>query len=251
MKKLFITLNIVFINLCAFAQYDTAPQTMSYQAIIRDYKNTLIQNGPVGIKISILDQSVNGPATYVEVHTKQTNQNGLLDLQIGGGTVVSGVFLNGIYWGQPHFLKTEIDPLGGTNYTIISTSELLSVPLSNYAHVSAALHGPAWNFVGAYKQFNQNTNNILFYGYSSITYVGVDKVIWTFRSPGGYYSNNADLSDIDDTILLYGTVVGNMVTFDPQDIGIGQNTGQIQGTLVGNDLTLSDSSGTLAVMVKQ
>ena len=117
-----------------FAQ---APQKMTYQAVVRNSSNALVQSSPVGMKVSLLQGSVTGTAIYVETHTTQTNQNGLLDIEIGGGTIVSGTYVNGIFWaGGPYFLKTEIDPLGGTNYTITSTSELLSVPYSNYSHIS-------------------------------------------------------------------------------------------------------------------
>ena len=40
----------------------------------------------------------------------------------------------GIDWANgPFFLKTETDPVGGTNYTVTSTQQLMSVPYALYA----------------------------------------------------------------------------------------------------------------------
>ncbi|MBP0903489.1 hypothetical protein ACFSKN_01185 [Mariniflexile gromovii] len=241
MKKNFTILMAIITVSSVFAQLGTAPQTISYQAVIRNGLNTLVQNSQVGVKISILQGNVNGSAVYVETHTSQTNQNGLLDLQIGGGKAVSGVFTNGIYWGQSYFLKTEIDPLGSTDYTITSTAEMLSVPVSNYAHVSGTLHGESWKFVGAYKEVNPTYPNGSIEGYCFITYLGVDKVLWTFRYAGfdrnddGYF----DWDEVEPEHSYYGTVLGNVVTFPSQQVYGEEFTEEIIGILNGDTLTIS------------
>src|ERR1035437_4068441 len=130
MKRILTSLSAVFLIAHAFAQ---APQKMSYQAVIRNSSNALITSSTVGMKISILQGSVTGTAVYVETQSPSTNANGLVSLEIGGGTVVSGIFAaidwaNGLY-----FIKTETDPTGGTNYTIIGTSQLLSVPYALFS----------------------------------------------------------------------------------------------------------------------
>lgn len=113
-----------------FAQ---APNRMSYQAVIRTASNALVINQNVGMQVSILQGSSNGTPVYVETHSATTNANGLVSIQIGGGTVVSGVFAN-IPWGSgSFFLKAETDPTGGSNYTITATSQLISVPYALHA----------------------------------------------------------------------------------------------------------------------
>jgi uncharacterized protein (TIGR02145 family) len=88
------------------------------------------------MKMSILQGSVDGMEVYAETHGEMTNGNGLITLEIGGGTVVSGVY-GDIDWGSgPYFLKREIDPLGGTNYVVSGTSQLLSVPYAMIANVA-------------------------------------------------------------------------------------------------------------------
>jgi len=131
MKNLLTTLLINLIALTTFAQ---DPQKFSYQSVIRNAGNQLVVNQSVGIKISILQGSATGSAVYVETHSPLTNANGLATIEIGGGTVLSGNFAN-INWANgPYFVKTETDVDGGSNYTIITTQQLLSVPYAMYAN---------------------------------------------------------------------------------------------------------------------
>jgi len=117
---------LLFFLLPTMAQ---SPMKMSYQAVIRDGSNQLIVNQPVGIRLSILHGSASGPVVYSEIQTPMTNFNGLLSLEFGGG---SG--FDTIQWGSgSYYLQTEIDPLGGSAYSITGVSQLLSVPYALYA----------------------------------------------------------------------------------------------------------------------
>lgn len=142
---------LLTINVCA-----QAPQKMSYQAVIRDNSNALQTSTQVGMKISVLQGSSTGTPVYVETQTPSTNANGLVSLEIGTGTVVTGTFA-GINWANgPYFIKTETDPNGGTAYTIAGTNELMSVP---YALFSA--NGTAGGMQYFEKEFvSDGENNI-------------------------------------------------------------------------------------------
>jgi len=135
---LIIALAHFLINSSIFAQ---APQKMSYQAIIRKSNDSLLVLSQVGMRISLVQGSPSGTVVFSETQTATTNANGLVSLQIGMGTAVSGTF-SGIDWAAgPYYVKTETDLNGGANYTIISSNELLSVP---YALFSAnGTSGPA------------------------------------------------------------------------------------------------------------
>lgn len=118
----------------SFGLMAQAPQKFSYQTVIRNSGGQLLANQLVGIKISVLQGSENGIVVFAERHTPTTNANGLASLQIGTGTVLNGSFSN-INWAQgPYFITTETDPNGGTNYTIVSTQQLLSVPYALHAN---------------------------------------------------------------------------------------------------------------------
>ena len=130
---LIITLVCLLIGTSIFAQ---APQKMSYQAVIRNTSGALVSSTSVGIKISILQGSATGTVVYSETQTASTNANGLVSLEIGAGNVVTGTFA-GINWGNgTYFIKTQTDPTGGTNYTIVGSSQLLSVPYALYTSKS-------------------------------------------------------------------------------------------------------------------
>ena len=134
MKKSLLTLITALLAVGVFAQ---SPQKMSYQAIIRNSSNALVTSKAIAMRISILQGSVSGTAVYVETQTPTTNANGLVSIEIGGGTVVSGVFST-INWASgTYFIKTETDPAGGTSYSITGTSQLLSVPYALFSNKSA------------------------------------------------------------------------------------------------------------------
>ena len=109
------------------------PQQFSYQTVVRGSDNLLVVNKMIGIRISLLQGSENGDVVYVEKHTPSTNANGLASIAIGTGSIVSGNF-SAINWSKgPYFIKTETDPAGVSNYTLTTTSQLLSVPYALYS----------------------------------------------------------------------------------------------------------------------
>jgi len=137
MKQVLTFLAAVLLTASVFAQ---APEKMSYQAVIRNNNGDLVVNQSVKMRISIQKFIFGMPPSYqdkyIETHTATTNENGLVSLKIGEGTVVSGVFSN-IDWSDgEYYIKTETDPTGGTNYTITGRSQLLSVPYALYAKTS-------------------------------------------------------------------------------------------------------------------
>lgn len=153
-----------FVIQTVFAQ---APQKMSYQAVIRNSSGALVTSAPIGMRVSILQGSENGTAVYVETQAPSTNINGLVTIEIGTGTVVSGAF-SSINWGSgPFFIKTETDPNGGINYSVIGTSQLASVPYALFAANAGVGNGwsisgnsgtnPSTNYVGT-----SDDNNLVF-----------------------------------------------------------------------------------------
>lgn len=139
--KIKITLKAVLLTVFLFSLqsiYAQVPQKMSYQAVIRNSNNELIVSSPIGIKISILQGSNNGTSVYSEIQNQSTNSNGLVSLQIGTGTAILGTF-SAINWETGnYYIKTETDPTGGSNYSIVASSELLSVPYAFYSANSPA-----------------------------------------------------------------------------------------------------------------
>jgi hypothetical protein len=137
MKKIY-SIVLFLISVSASAQ---SPDKMSYQAVLRNVDGTLMKDQAVSIQISILQSSATGTTVYQEDHSPSTNLNGLVSLHIGTGNTTSGTF-SAIDWSAgPYFLQTDIDPAGGTNYVISSTTELISVPFALYANKADSLVG--------------------------------------------------------------------------------------------------------------
>ena len=131
MKK--ITTLFVLLLVCVMSLWAQSPESFSYQAVVRNQANQLVANAQVGVRVSILQHNADGSSVFIESHTVTSNANGLITIQIGGGQTVLGN-LSDLNWAEgPYFLKTEIDPDGGVNYTITSTQQLLSVPYALYA----------------------------------------------------------------------------------------------------------------------
>ncbi len=138
MKKLFTLIATLLLTATAWGQ---SPEKMSYQAVIRNSSNQLVAGQMVGMQITILRGSATGTTVYMETQTRETNENGLLSMEIGAGDEVHGSFSN-IDWSDgPYFIRTEADPSGGTNYTITGTSQILSVPYALHSKSSEILTG--------------------------------------------------------------------------------------------------------------
>ncbi|MEI7594166.1 MAG: hypothetical protein WCK02_00340 [Bacteroidota bacterium] len=130
-----------------------APEKMSYQAVIRGANSNLIKNHPIGMRVSILQGSSTGTEVYKEIYNPnpQTNANGLVSLEIGTGIPLTSTF-SAINWKNgTYYIKIETDTLGGTNYTVINTSQLLTVPYAMHAKSAETLSGgPTVATTGSY-----------------------------------------------------------------------------------------------------
>ena len=141
MKRVFFLIIIALLCNLAFTQ---VPESFNYQAVVRDASNNPITNQAVSFRISILKgdgEPLKGGASdvevYIETYNSSTNGLGFVNLAIGDGTVESGDF-SAIDWGDgSYFLMVEIDPTGGTDYTLMGITQLLSVPYAMYAKTSS------------------------------------------------------------------------------------------------------------------
>ncbi|MFN5788460.1 MAG: hypothetical protein ACK469_06855 [Bacteroidota bacterium] len=128
-----------FSSINSFAQ---SPNLISYQTVIRNSNNELVANATVGMRISILSGTAADVLWYQEEHTVKTNLNGLAYVVIGKGTNLNGIMTE-IDWSKgPFYIKSESDPNGGKNYTLIVVSQLLSVPYAIYAKSAEKVTGP-------------------------------------------------------------------------------------------------------------
>jgi len=131
MKRIILT-GIAFFALILSLQAQV-PQAFNYQAVARDASGNILSNQAISIRLSLRQGSSTGTIIYQETHAATTNQFGLFTLAIGQGTATTGSFSSvswssGLYW-----LQTELDPNGGSSYTTLGNTQLLSVPFAMYA----------------------------------------------------------------------------------------------------------------------
>ncbi|MBU6219663.1 MAG: hypothetical protein KGQ50_03350 [Bacteroidetes bacterium] len=139
MKKGLFFLLIMTLSYLSMAQ---VPNTFSYQMVIRNGNNELVANTTVGIRIGLLGGNAADTVWYEEEHKVKTNLNGLAYITIGKGNILKGA-ISTIDWTRgPFFIKSETDPTGGTNYSLIIVSQMLSVPYAIYAKTAEKLSTP-------------------------------------------------------------------------------------------------------------
>ena len=213
MKKSILFL-VLLQSLLIFAQ---APQKMTYQSVVRNSANVLLANQAVGVRISILEGSLSGDAVYSETHTVTTNANGLFTLEAGGGTPTEGVFAD-IVWGNgAHYIKSEIDPAGGTNYTLIATKELLSVPYAlngittAQADAITALQAQITSLLPTWQTKNLNVTT---YRNGDVIPEVQDGTEWTSLTTGAWcHYNNDPAND-----AIYGKLYNWYAVNDPRGL---------------------------------
>jgi hypothetical protein len=111
----------------------SVPQAFKYQSVIRDANGNTMVNKPVKIQFKLSQYTgANLVAVYTETQAATTTKIGLINLNVGKGTVVLGNFSQPD-WSKPTFLNIGVDIAGGNNFTDLGAAELLSVPYALYS----------------------------------------------------------------------------------------------------------------------
>ena len=188
MRKLIGTLALVVAWAFLFAQ---APQSFNYQGVARDLSGNPLPNQEISLRLSVLQGSSSGQSVYREEHNVITNGLGLFAVEVGNGSNPVFAF-DDIPWGNgPLFLQTEIDIEGNSNYQLVGTSQLLSVPYALYAE-NAGEYWEKDQFGLVFKDENQDTDvkeGVRYEAFSTDPVTGeqVRSVVWLH----GFYNNYA------------------------------------------------------------
>lgn len=125
MKKYILSFLILFSASICSAQI---PQAFSFQALVLDGSGDPVGDQSVGVQIDILDGTINGTLLYTETHNPVTNANGLYTIEIGNGSNPTSVFEDIDWLSGDKFVALSHDITGGTSYSTVGSSQLLSVP---------------------------------------------------------------------------------------------------------------------------
>ncbi|HRB23540.1 MAG TPA: collagen-like protein, partial [Ferruginibacter sp.] len=111
------------------------PNKFNYQAYARNSLGQAIPNANIKLRFSLADGSSGGSIVYSETRSVTTSSIGMFSVVIGSAGAISTTGnLANVNWGNASkYLKVEIDPAGGNNFSVLANSELVSVPYALYA----------------------------------------------------------------------------------------------------------------------
>ena len=157
MKKILTLLLLVVATITVKAQ--TPPEAFNYSAVARDANSNPIANSTIGIQISIKIGSPLGATVYQENHFVNTDDFGLFNLIVGGGSILSGTIAD-IDWSlDDYYLQVGMDANGGTNFLNMGSTQLLSVPYALYAKSAGSVSGGT-GFSGDYNDLTNTPTNV-------------------------------------------------------------------------------------------
>lgn len=132
MKK-YILLVILLVSILGYSQ-----NGINYKAVIKNDLGNIIANSSVDIRFQILESDAL-TNVYEETHSPTTDNNGIIIVNIGEGTVIMGTS-DAINWEENnHYLNVQIDT--GTGFTDMGTTQFSAVPYAFHAEKAANVKG--------------------------------------------------------------------------------------------------------------
>ena len=130
-SKVIFSFFLLFVSLSSYAQMG-----LNFQGVARNSSNAILANQQVNLRLSILQGSSTGTAEYTETRKVTTNAQGLFNVVIGDANASSSTGdFSAISWkNNPKFLKIEMDPTGGTSFTLLGTTQFQYVAYAHFAN---------------------------------------------------------------------------------------------------------------------
>jgi hypothetical protein len=133
MKK-FVSLLLftLFFSFSALAQNEG----ISFQGLARNAAGEVMVSKKISLRLSILLGSESGTVAYTETRQTTTNPQGIFAVVLGDNTALTkSTNFSTIDWSTAQkFIKVEMDPNAGTNFTAMGTTKLQAVPFAFYAY---------------------------------------------------------------------------------------------------------------------
>lgn len=138
MKKIIVAVLAIIFNfqLSTFnSLFAQAPQGFTYQAAVRDAQGRAVAGRQVTVRIALVQGTALGTESYAELHQPTTDAAGLFTITVGQGTALTNCTMDAcVDWAAgTWFLRSQVDPEGGQNFTLSTTQQLMSVPYALYA----------------------------------------------------------------------------------------------------------------------
>lgn len=128
---------LIFLMTTIASAVAQSPQAFNYQALFRTDDGAPISGRELMIRVAILTDTTLNTVVYSELHHTSTDPFGRVNLQIGHGENLQGIFQNINWGGEEFFIKIEFDDEMEGNFQFAGQAQLLSVPFALYANNSA------------------------------------------------------------------------------------------------------------------
>jgi hypothetical protein len=171
----------------------------SYQAVILNSSGQILPNQNITLQLSLTDES-GSTIYYSEQQTQTTNEQGIINLEIGKGTIINGNF-NDIPWHtKAVFLKVEMKV--NSSFETMGIQRVLGVPLAFYTDSSAASGHSTYSDTAKFAQK-----------------VTLDGVVFGSGDPGSFaiWSTNDTLKSLPNLNFANSLVVQGNPTTNPDD----------------------------------
>lgn len=135
-KNLFAALLLFFFVNNLFAQTG-----LNFQGVARSSNGIILASQAITVRLSILQGSSTGNVLYQETKSVTTNAQGLFNIVIGdatSATSTTGSYQNITWNTPPHYIRFEMDPAAGNNFTTLGTTQLQYVAYAQFANGVAA-----------------------------------------------------------------------------------------------------------------
>ncbi len=129
-KKQIAILVLLFLSITFYAQ-----EGINYKAIIKDDVGNIIVNKTIDVRFTIFEGPI---GIFEETHTVTTDTNGLIILNIGEGTAITGDFSTINWSNNNHSMATEIDINQDGSYIYMGSTSFKSVPYALHANSVSA-----------------------------------------------------------------------------------------------------------------
>ena len=120
-----IVLLLAAIGISAIAQQN---EKIHFQITVRDYNGNLLRNQELGVRVRVLTEDLDN--VFEEVYLLQSSATGIASIDIGTGSSQSGSIdeMGKYLRDEIMYIRTDVDPAGGTDYRIVSHKRISSVP---------------------------------------------------------------------------------------------------------------------------
>ena len=182
-----------------------AQQGINYKALIKDGSGNVVANDLIQVQFTIL-QGTAQTSVYEETHSPTTDANGIVILNIGEGTPISGTFSTIDWAADDHYLNVQINTGGGL--TDMGTTQFMAVPYAMHAQTSANVsglealdesNGIGWRLIGRDPAFHDDIG----YNAVDLTYSSDSVGNYGATGEGSFATGFATLAGGD-----YSTAIG-------------------------------------------